>query len=78
FASENHQEKNAQSLVNKNAAMMIKESQIGAELKNAVLNTINDTRELNILSANISGFYDADAPSKIVNEILNITSYGTN
>jgi UDP-N-acetylglucosamine--N-acetylmuramyl-(pentapeptide) pyrophosphoryl-undecaprenol N-acetylglucosamine transferase len=78
FASENHQEKNAQALVSRNAAIMINESQIGAELKNVILNTINDTRKLNALSANISGFYDADAPSKIVNEILNITGYGTN
>jgi UDP-N-acetylglucosamine--N-acetylmuramyl-(pentapeptide) pyrophosphoryl-undecaprenol N-acetylglucosamine transferase len=78
FASENHQEKNARSLVNKNAAIMIKESEIGTELKNTIINTINDTDKLNTLSMNISGFYDVEAPSKIVNEILNITSYGTN
>jgi len=78
FASENHQEKNAQSLVSKNAAIMIKESDIGTELKNAIIDTINDAEKLNALSMNISGFYDFEAPSKIVNEILNITRYGTN
>jgi UDP-N-acetylglucosamine--N-acetylmuramyl-(pentapeptide) pyrophosphoryl-undecaprenol N-acetylglucosamine transferase len=78
FASENHQEKNALSLVHKNAAIMIKESGIGSELKKTIIETINDGEKLKSLSANISGLYDIEAPSKIVKEIINIIDYGTN
>jgi len=69
FASENHQEKNALSLVNKDAAIMIKEKDINELLGNSILKFINDTEKLNKLAENISSYYDTDAPVKIVNEI---------
>jgi UDP-N-acetylglucosamine--N-acetylmuramyl-(pentapeptide) pyrophosphoryl-undecaprenol N-acetylglucosamine transferase len=71
-AAENHQEKNAVSLLERNAAIMIKEDNLYSSFLNKVNEVINSDTILNNLSGNISKIYDKDAPLKIYNEIKNI------
>ena len=72
FAAENHQEKNALSLIKRNAAIMIKETDLNNIFFDKVYETINSGTKLNNLSDNIAMIYDIDAPFKIYNEIKNI------
>jgi UDP-N-acetylglucosamine--N-acetylmuramyl-(pentapeptide) pyrophosphoryl-undecaprenol N-acetylglucosamine transferase len=71
-AAENHQEKNALSLIERNAAIMIKEENLNRTFLDVVNETINSEPILKSLSENISKIYDIDAPFKIYNEIKNI------
>jgi UDP-N-acetylglucosamine--N-acetylmuramyl-(pentapeptide) pyrophosphoryl-undecaprenol N-acetylglucosamine transferase len=71
-AAENHQEKNALSLIERNAAIMIKEENLNSTFLDVVNETINSEPILKSLSENISKIYDIDAPFKIYNEIKNI------
>jgi UDP-N-acetylglucosamine--N-acetylmuramyl-(pentapeptide) pyrophosphoryl-undecaprenol N-acetylglucosamine transferase len=72
FAAENHQEKNALSLVGRNAAIMVKEENLKSSFLEKVKETINSEKTLRELSENVSKIYDNDAPFKIYNEIKNI------
>ncbi len=65
LASENHQEKNAQAIVDAGAAMMILDSNIEVEFMEVVLPLINDSKKLNEMRENIKKFADKDAASKI-------------
>lgn len=71
-AAENHQEKNALSLIERDAAIMIKENNLNNGFINKVNEVINSDTILYNLSENISKIYDKDAPLKIYNEIKNI------
>jgi len=71
-AAENHQEMNALSLIERNAAIMIKEENLNSSFSDKVKETINSEPILKNLSVNISKIYDNDAPFKIYNEIKNI------
>jgi UDP-N-acetylglucosamine--N-acetylmuramyl-(pentapeptide) pyrophosphoryl-undecaprenol N-acetylglucosamine transferase len=72
FAAENHQEKNAIALVERNSAIMIKEDEISKLLIQEINRVINDDILLESLRTNISKIYDKDAPQKIYKEIKNI------
>ncbi len=70
YAAENHQDKNALSMSNLNAAVMVRESEAAEILQSKVNELIfNDTR-LGELGKNASVMYDRDAVEKIVNEII--------
>jgi len=68
--SEDHQTKNAMALVEKNAAILIKDSDAKEELVPATLNLINDAKLQRDLSANILGLAIVNAAEKIVDELL--------
>ena len=68
--SEDHQTKNAMALVEKNAAILIKDSDAKEELVPATLNLINDAKLQRDLSANILGLSIVNAAEKIVDELL--------
>lgn len=71
-AAEDHQTKNAMSLVNKNAAILIKNSDAETELgKQAVALLKDDTRILQ-LNANIQKFATYDAAAVIASEVLKL------
>ncbi|MDD5363186.1 MAG: undecaprenyldiphospho-muramoylpentapeptide beta-N-acetylglucosaminyltransferase [Ignavibacteria bacterium] len=70
FAAENHQEKNAVSMVKMNAAVMIKESVLDENLLNSIREIIFDDNKLAELGSNASLLYDRNAPEKIVDEII--------
>jgi UDP-N-acetylglucosamine--N-acetylmuramyl-(pentapeptide) pyrophosphoryl-undecaprenol N-acetylglucosamine transferase len=76
YASENHQQKNAVTLVNKNAAEMILDSQIGS-LKDRIIGLLNDNSRLQQMRNNISKIADGDAAYKIA-VILNELALKTN
>lgn len=72
FAAENHQEKNAIALVERESAIMIKEENIGNLLIQEIKRVIDDEILLESLRLNISKIYDKDAPQKIYKEIKEI------
>jgi UDP-N-acetylglucosamine--N-acetylmuramyl-(pentapeptide) pyrophosphoryl-undecaprenol N-acetylglucosamine transferase len=70
FASEDHQMVNAMILVKKNAALVIKDSEVKSELMNRILRLLAD-RTLSLeLRENISNLANIDADKKIAEEIL--------
>ncbi len=70
--SEDHQTKNAMALVNKDAAIMVKDSQAVTELIPLVQNLMKDKAKLNSLSENIGKLALPNAASHIVDEIIKI------
>lgn len=70
YAAENHQEKNALSMVKLNAALMIRESEAEEKLEKTITGLIYDDIKLGELGKNASGMYDRGAVGKIVNEII--------
>ncbi len=69
--AEDHQTKNALSLVNKNAALMIKDAEAKDKLVDAVLQLMKDETQQKNLSAAIKNLAIADADERIVKQILN-------
>jgi UDP-N-acetylglucosamine--N-acetylmuramyl-(pentapeptide) pyrophosphoryl-undecaprenol N-acetylglucosamine transferase len=70
--AEDHQTKNALSLVKENAALMIGDNDAFEKLIPAALELINNEQYLRKLSANISLFSKPDATDTIVNEIVKL------
>ncbi len=68
--AEDHQTKNAMALVNKNAAILIKDNQAREVLVDQALNLINDTEKMQNLSENISKLAVTNSDEIIANEIL--------
>ncbi len=64
YAAENHQQKNAETLVNKNAAEMILDTQLGS-LKDKIFELLNDDNRLQQMRKNISKIADGEAAYKI-------------
>lgn len=70
LASENHQEKNAKALVDKNASAMILDKELNEKLERSVLDIIHDDTKLNAMSENIKQFADSKAASKIAQMLI--------
>ena len=70
--AEDHQTKNAMALVNRNAALMIPDSDAGFKLVDVMLNTIEEERVLEMLSENVSKMALRDSAEKIVDKVLQI------
>jgi UDP-N-acetylglucosamine--N-acetylmuramyl-(pentapeptide) pyrophosphoryl-undecaprenol N-acetylglucosamine transferase len=70
--AEDHQTKNAMALVNKNAAIMIKDEDAEDKLTATVIELINNKSLTGKLSKNISELAMPDADKDIANKILNI------
>lgn len=66
--AEDHQTKNAKSIVDKNGALMLAESNMD-DFQNLFLTILNDTSKQEILSSNISALALPNATNDIVNEI---------
>jgi UDP-N-acetylglucosamine--N-acetylmuramyl-(pentapeptide) pyrophosphoryl-undecaprenol N-acetylglucosamine transferase len=71
-AAEDHQTKNALSLVNKGAALMIKNAEAPAELGKLTLATLHNDTQLIQLAGNIQKFATYDAAAVIASEILKL------
>jgi UDP-N-acetylglucosamine--N-acetylmuramyl-(pentapeptide) pyrophosphoryl-undecaprenol N-acetylglucosamine transferase len=72
FAAEDHQTVNARSLVNKNAALMVKDSEAIDRAVPVIIELAKDEEKQNELRKNISQLAIADADIRIAGEILNI------
>lgn len=71
FAAEDHQTVNAQTLVNKNAAIIIKDSEAADKLVPSIINLIKDEQKQNELKNNIERLAVTNADDIIAKEILN-------
>jgi UDP-N-acetylglucosamine--N-acetylmuramyl-(pentapeptide) pyrophosphoryl-undecaprenol N-acetylglucosamine transferase len=67
--AEDHQTKNAQSLVEAEAALMIKERDLDSEFEKEFLNLISDAERQKNFSANMKKLAKTDAAERIVDEI---------
>jgi len=68
--SEDHQTKNAMALVNKDAAILVKDVEAQESLGNAVVNLMNDTSRMQQLSHNIGTLAFSDSAERIVQEVF--------
>lgn len=74
-AAGGHQLKNARSLADKGAAVVVEDDvNLNTNLQNAVLNLINDEKELSVMSENMLRLARPDALIDIVNEIEKMIS----
>jgi UDP-N-acetylglucosamine--N-acetylmuramyl-(pentapeptide) pyrophosphoryl-undecaprenol N-acetylglucosamine transferase len=70
FAAEDHQTVNAMQLVNKNAAMMVKDNEVKEKLMFMTIELAKDESKQNELRTNIATLAITDADVKIAKEIL--------
>jgi UDP-N-acetylglucosamine--N-acetylmuramyl-(pentapeptide) pyrophosphoryl-undecaprenol N-acetylglucosamine transferase len=70
--AEDHQTKNALSLVNKGAAVLIKDSEIEAKIYTEISELFSNPQKMNDLSVNIRRMARPDATSRIVDEALKL------
>jgi UDP-N-acetylglucosamine--N-acetylmuramyl-(pentapeptide) pyrophosphoryl-undecaprenol N-acetylglucosamine transferase len=68
----NHQYKNAKSLVDKNAGLLIEDSNIQSNLSQLIIDTINNNDLLNTLKKNIKEFSKPLAANEIAKDILEL------
>lgn len=64
--SEDHQTKNAMTLVNKNAAVLVRDIEAKEKLGNVVLELLNNNSQMNELSSNIKTLGKSNAANEIV------------
>ena len=69
-ASEDHQKENANALVTKNAALMIKDNEVNEKLMDTISEVTNNAELANKLKANISTLANTSADELIAGEIL--------
>jgi UDP-N-acetylglucosamine--N-acetylmuramyl-(pentapeptide) pyrophosphoryl-undecaprenol N-acetylglucosamine transferase len=72
YAAENHQYKNAQALVEKQAAYLIPDAKVSDELPDAIMNLLNDEAKMTLFSNNIKALAVNDADEKIAEEIIKL------
>lgn len=70
--AEDHQTKNALALVEKNAAILIKDNEINLRIFDEISNLINDKKRQNELANNINNLARPEATKSIVFEILSL------
>ena len=70
--AENHQFKNAQSLVNKNAALLVKDSQANDKLVLKIISLKNDIQLMKELSVNIKNMEAKEASSIIATHAMSL------
>jgi UDP-N-acetylglucosamine--N-acetylmuramyl-(pentapeptide) pyrophosphoryl-undecaprenol N-acetylglucosamine transferase len=70
--TEDHQTYNAMALVNREAAIMVKDSEAKVNLIGAAFDLLNDEAQCATLSKNIKAMGIADAADRIVDEILKV------
>lgn len=72
FAAEDHQTVNAMSLVNKNAALMVKDSEVMEKIGPVIIDLAKDENKQNELKKNIGALAITDADKRIALEILKL------
>lgn len=72
FAAEDHQTANAQNLVNKQAGLMIKDSEAREKLVSTVIALARDEQQQNMLRENIAALAITDADEVVAREILRL------
>src|SRR5574344_2097161 len=72
--AEDHQTKNAMALVNKDAAMFVKDSEASDKLLQMAVDTVKDEEKLNSLSENIKGLGFTNSADVIADEIIKLAT----
>ncbi len=72
YASEDHQTKNAQALVDVNAALMISDAMARTQLIQAISDLVGDSARRETLKQNIASLGKTDATNAIVNEVYKL------
>jgi UDP-N-acetylglucosamine--N-acetylmuramyl-(pentapeptide) pyrophosphoryl-undecaprenol N-acetylglucosamine transferase len=72
YAAENHQYKNAEALVEKQAAHLIPDAKVSDELPNAIITLLNDVAKMTLFSKNIKSLAANDADMRIAAEVINL------
>jgi len=72
YAAEDHQTVNAMSLVDKNAALIVRDSEAKDKVIPMIIDLAMDEGKQNELKNNIGQLAIADADSRIAEEILNL------
>ncbi len=70
--SEDHQTKNAMSLVKEDAALMVKDGEVKEKLVQEVVGLIKDEEKRSVLMQNVTKFAKPDAANEIVDELLKL------
>lgn len=78
LATENHQEKNARALADKNAAGIILDKELESDFLNTILRLINDDNKLNEMRKNIGRFADSGAAKKIALSLMEMVNNSKN
>jgi UDP-N-acetylglucosamine--N-acetylmuramyl-(pentapeptide) pyrophosphoryl-undecaprenol N-acetylglucosamine transferase len=78
LASENHQEKNANSLADKGAAEMILDKELDQKLQTVILKLINDDKKLDEMKKNILKFADKEAAGKMALLLIEMVNSSKN
>lgn len=73
--AEDHQTKNALALVNKQAAICVKDAEAEEKLLDIILKTIKDEKLLQELSTNIAGMALPDSANIIAQEVIKLANY---
>ena len=72
-SAEEHQVKNAESLVNRKAALMIKQEDIKSKLYDSVTEVLENEKLRREIKENISEISDSEAARKIADEVIKLT-----
>lgn len=72
--AEDHQTKNAMALVNKDAAMFIKDSEAADKLLQKAVDTVNNEEKINSLSENIKKLGLTNSADVIADEIIKLAT----
>ncbi|NML37057.1 undecaprenyldiphospho-muramoylpentapeptide beta-N-acetylglucosaminyltransferase [Chitinophaga sp. G-6-1-13] len=72
FAAEDHQTSNAMNLVNKQAGLMIKNDEVGAQLSNVLFSLLQNRALMEQLEKNIGELGNPNADMVIAKEVINI------
>ncbi len=72
FAAEDHQTVNAQNLVQKNAALMVRDNEVKDKMASTIIALSNDEKKQKELKENIGKLAITDADKKIAEEILRV------
>ena len=70
--AEDHQTKNAMALVNKDAALYVKDAEAPDTLLKLAIDTVNDNQKLEALSTNIKKLALPDSASIIADEVIKL------
>lgn len=72
--TEDHQTHNAMALVNKEAAVLVRDKDAAAELVDTALNLIGDTARLETLSAHAAALAQRDSARRIAEEVIKLAT----
>lgn len=74
FASENHQEKNAQAVADKSAGEILLDKELNDKIEGTILDLINDENRLQNYRKNITSLADKNAAAKIAEMLIELVN----